>query len=260
MTGGGRQDTRMPIENETGAGTATGGTPTRTGAGQPAGKPTPATAKPAPGKDAPATTDEDGSDDAGDDLNDRHDRHLRQTKAERDKYKSKLTETERKLAEYEARERETLEAQERASGDFKSIEGRYKNEIKKRDEQIAALTSKVETYEVGGRRRAFIDAIVEEGKVGNRRVIEALIPTIGLEDDAPEHFTPGMVKGALKALREAAPELFSTTTPNIIKPRPGSGNRPPDKNSPDYYRELGKRLTSQQGDDAYRKLTGRTSG
>lgn len=234
----------MPIENEqNGAGTATVGTP-RAGAGQPV-----------TGKPAPAPEDAESVDDG--DVNDRHDRHLRQTKAERDKYKSKLTETERRLAEYEARERETAEARDRSAGDFKAIESRYKNEIAKRDEQLAELSSKLESFEVGGRRRAFIDAIVDEGKVGNRRVLEALLPSLGLEDDAPEHFTPGMVKSALKALRETAPELF-TSTPNIIKPRPGSGNRPPDTKGPDYYRDLGKRLTAKGGDDAYRKITGRS--
>lgn len=244
----------MPIENDkTGAGKATG---SDTNAGQPSDKTGGGRQTDARQTSGRQTVEDDGDDESDDGSSGRHDRHLRQTKAERDKYKAKLTEAERKLAEIEAKEREALEAKDRAAGDFKSIEGRYQTEIRKRDEQIQALTSELESKKLGERRRSFVDAIMEEAKGGNRRVIEALLPTLDLENDAPEHFTPGDVKGAIKALRSAAPEIFATTNTNPIKPAPGGGNRPPDKTSPDYYRDLAKRLTTT-GDDAYAKATGR---
>jgi hypothetical protein len=177
--------------------------------------------------------------------------------AERDKARAEAKAAKTELAKYEGEKRKAAEAAERAAGDWKSVESRYQTTIRELEEQNAKLAGEVEGHVKGGRRRSFLDAIVAEGKIGNRVVAEALLPTLGLADDAPEAFDERDVKRAVKALQGKAPELF-TAPKTTIKPPPGPGQRPTDEHDPDHWKKLGERLSSTAVGGAYGRVTGKT--
>lgn len=188
----------------------------------------------------------------------RHDAHLIQARSERDKAKAEAKELRAKLTEFEKAQRTAAEAKEREAGDFKAIEARYQTQIRDLQEQLEARSAELEGLHRGTRQRGFVDAIMGEAGVTNRVLVEALLPRLGLDDDAPAEFTKRDVTEAVKALRSKAPEMFQGT--NNPKPPPGSGQREPDRSSPEYWRDRGRRATEGGTNPAYAAATGRGKG
>jgi hypothetical protein len=199
--------------------------------------------------------DSEGAGTEGGSETDRHDEHLRKTKAERAEAKTKIRSLESQLSEYQTKERKTLEERERAAGDWKAVEGRLQTDIRGRDEKIAALEQELDGLKRGTRQRGFVDRILTDGKIGNRDLVEAMLPRLGLEDDAPETFTDGDVRKALKALQVKAPELFNKTS--TIKPPPGGGEQGPEKGSDEYFKRLASARSTSGVSSAYNDARGR---
>lgn len=199
--------------------------------------------------------DSEGAGTEGGTEGDRHDDHLRQAKAERDEHKKRARSLETELSVYKTAERKAAEERERAAGDWKAVEGRLQTDIRGRDEKIAALEQEIDGLKRGTRQRGFVDRILTDGKIGNRDLVEAMLPRLGLEDDAPETFTDGDVRKALKALQAKAPELFGKNT--TIKPPPGGGEQRPEKGTDEYYKGLASARSSSGVSSAYNDARGR---
>jgi len=200
--------------------------------------------------------DEANSEGAGSDAGEentgadpRHDQHLVRTRKDRDAWKQKATAAEQRLAEIQAKERDAQAAKEREAGEWTKIEQRYQTKVRDLEEKLAEATGKLAEREKGDRRRSFVDAIVQKSGASNRTVLEALMPRLGLDDDAPETFTAGDVKKAVKAAQQLAPELFTKNNGNP-KPPPGGGQRPPD-NEAEGWKQKAAARSQQSGHAAY---------
>ena len=197
----------------------------------------------------------EGTDTAGDTEGARHDEHLEKTKQERAALKKENHGLKSKLSEYESKERKLAEERERAAGDWKAVEARYQTDLRGRDETIEGLRAELEGLKRGTRQRGFVDRIMTDGKLSNRELVEAMLPRLGLEDDAPENFTDGDVRKALKALQGKAPELFGTKS--TIKPPPGGGGQQPEKGTDEYFKKLAEARSTRGVSAAYDKARGR---
>lgn len=181
---------------------------------------------------------------------DAYDKLLGQRKGDR----ARLQELETELAEYRSAREEAEAAKAREAEDWGKLEEQLKAEnaktAKERDEALGQLQAELTSR----RRRTFAEAMAKQGGVENIRAVERLLPTLGLEDDAPESFDEAAVKKAIKALERDVPQLFggeSTTR----KPPPGGG-RGLDRDSPEYWREQGRRDTQHGPLDAYEAAKG----
>jgi hypothetical protein len=195
-----------------------------------------------------------GSDEGGEAGAPRRDPHLERTIKDRNAWKQKATEASAKLAEIEAERQKHAEERDRAAGDWSKVEQRYQRQIAEMQAQLDEVTGKLTERDKGDRRSKFAAAIAADGNVGNVRLVERLLPTLGLEDDAPEAFNKLDVKDALKRLQADAPELFGKN--NAIKPPPGGGERPPD-NQHDHWKQKAAARSSGGLSSGYAAATGR---
>lgn len=176
---------------------------------------------------------------AGDDAGEtttKADPHRERLLADLKRTKARERETLARLADFEAKEREAAEAAERAAGDWAKLSARKDKELEAERAEKAQALAKLEAIEKHGRRVAFVEAIVGEAKGGNPKTIAALLPTLGLEDDAPEAPAAADIKAAIKLLQSQHPEVLAVAGASSPKPPPG-GKRPPDTNDPDYWRQ-----------------------
>ena len=190
-----------------------------------------------------AGTDDHGSDDKA------------KAYAERDKAKAEARAAKAELAKHETAKRTAAAEAERAAGDWKAVEARYQAQLRELEDANGKLAADLDNHIKGGRRRSFLDAVMAEGKISNRKVAETLLPNLGLPDDAPESFTESDVKRAVKAYLRDAPELFAKPNPTI-KPPPNPGSRPTDEQDPDHWKKLGERLSSREVGGAYARAKG----
>ncbi len=195
--------------------------------------------------------------DAADGGDTRTNDEQRKAFAERDKAKGEARELKTRLAQYEAKERDEATAKERQAGDWSKLEQRYKKDLEQVTAERDEALGKLADLDKGGRRAKFAEAIVAEAKGGNVRTVSKLLPTLGLEDDAPESFNTLDVKKALKAFNADHPELFSKAPPTI-KPAPGSGNRPPDPNTAEHWKQKAGERSQRSLGTSYLNATGRS--
>ena len=123
-------------------------------------------------------------------------------------------------------------------------------------EQLDEAIGKLDGAAKDKRQGTFLEAIMKEGGISNRAVAAALLPTLGLEDVAPENFTKRDVKDARKALHATAPELFGQAAGDSPPP-PGGGKTPVDPDSDEYFAAKAKAFSSGQMSTAYEQATGR---
>lgn len=200
---------------------------------------------------------EDGNEDAPAGEQPR-DPHLMRTAKDRDTWKAKAKAHETRLAELEAAEAERATQLEMSKGEWDKLSARQQKaldaERARADKAEAELGARIK----GDRRSSFAEAIASTAKVGNVRAVAMLLPSLGLEDDAPESYGKAEIKAATEALRSVAPELFATTTNPSPKPPPGGGIRPNDPNDPDFYRKLAHARSTSGPSSAYSKARGRS--
>lgn len=165
--------------------------------------------------------------------------------------KAARRDAEAKLAEYQRKEQEAAAAQERAAGDFKSIEARLQAQIRNEAERAQAAEDKLARYETELRQGKVVEKLAEAGGIGNRKILSKMLDDIGMADADPEALSNGDVQRAIKALKQQAPELFGAATTNTTKPPPGGGQRPPDNNTAEHWKTVGKAFSQRSSNAAY---------
>lgn len=120
--------------------------------------------------------------------------------------------------------------------------------------QLEAAQAEIALRDTLKRRGSFAKAIASEAGLANRDAVERLLPSLGLENDAPESYGKAEVSAAIKALEGVVPELFVSNS-TTRKPPPGGG-RAPDPNSDEFWREQAKRDNQRGPATAYEAAKG----
>ena len=185
------------------------------------------------------------------------DRNADRDRRKREALQAENAELRQFKAAHESSAREASDNKLREAEEWGKLESGYQTKVRGLEEKLKTSDSKLTGKEEESRRRVFVDAILGAGEIGNRKVVDAMLPELGLADSAPENFTDGDVKKAVDALNKAAPELFGSTTTHNRKPSPGGGRTRPDPNTGEYWRQRAAQLDAGSMSPQYLQATGR---